>query len=218
MKILALEFSSEQRGVAVVSTDATTASVLAVAGETGAQSVQATQLIERALAEAGLARGDIEGLAVGLGPGSYMGIRIAIALAQGWQLAREVKLLGVSSVAALAAAAWEEGLRGRVQVAIDAQRAEVYLAGYELTDVGAQERSPLRLAPMAEARTLGEAGETVIGPEVNRWFEGGKVRFPQARQLGLLAARREDFVAGETLEPIYLRAVSFVKAPPTREV
>ena len=45
----------------------------------------------------------IEAIAVGLGPGSYTGIRAAIALAQGWQLAREVKTLGVSSVAAMAA-------------------------------------------------------------------------------------------------------------------
>jgi len=42
------------------------------------------------------------------------------------------------------------------------------------------------------------------------------VMFPEAIQLGLLAAGRSEFVAGEKLEPIYLREAHFVKAPPPR--
>ena len=52
-------------------------------------------MIESALAEAKIEREQIEVIAVGLGPGSYTGIRAAISVAQGWQLARGVKLLGV---------------------------------------------------------------------------------------------------------------------------
>ena len=57
----------------------------------------ALALIDHALREARLEREQIDRVAVGLGPGSYAGIRIAIALAQGWQLARKVSLLGISS-------------------------------------------------------------------------------------------------------------------------
>jgi len=61
-------------------------------------------------------------LAVGLGPGSYTGIRVALSIAQGWQLAGGVKLLGLSSVECVAAQAQAEKISGRVNVLIDAQR------------------------------------------------------------------------------------------------
>jgi len=62
--------------------------VLAEQAEAAGQDVPPLRLVERALAEAKVERGQIECVAVGLGPGSYTGIRGAIALAQGWQLAR----------------------------------------------------------------------------------------------------------------------------------
>jgi hypothetical protein len=59
-------------------------------------------------------------------------------------------------------------------------------------------------------------GEIIVGPEVTRWFGGGKILFPEARVLGELAEGRNNFVSGEKLEPIYLRETNFVKAPPLR--
>ena len=71
-------------------------------------------MIEKVLAAAKIEREEIEVLAVGLGPGSYTGIRVAISIAQGWQLARGVKLLGIGSAECLAAQAQaEENLRAR---------------------------------------------------------------------------------------------------------
>jgi tRNA threonylcarbamoyl adenosine modification protein YeaZ len=103
MKILALEFSSEQRSVAVVENGA----VLGEARENAGKHTQAFGLIEQALAQAGIEREQIDCVAVGLGPGSYMGTRIAIAIAQGWQLARGVKTAGVTNAEALARQAGE---------------------------------------------------------------------------------------------------------------
>jgi tRNA threonylcarbamoyladenosine biosynthesis protein TsaB len=54
-------------------------------------------MIEKVLAGAKVEREQIEVMAVGLGPGSYTGVRVAISLAQGWQLARGVKLLGMAA-------------------------------------------------------------------------------------------------------------------------
>ena len=68
------------------------------------------------MADAKVERREIECIVVGLGPGSYTGIRGAIALAQGWQLASGVKLLGVSSVEGIAAQAQAEGIHGCVDV------------------------------------------------------------------------------------------------------
>lgn len=217
MTILALEFSSPQRSVAVVQ-ERTEAGPLALGEvvETGGRSANALGMVEAALRAAQLDRAQVECLVIGLGPGSYAGIRSAIALAQGWQLARGVKLLGISSAECLAAQAQAEGILGRVHVVIDAQRNEFYLAGYTLSAGARIEVKPLHLASLAEVRACHAAGGVIIGPEVARWFAGSRVVFPRAATLGQLARGRTNFVAGETIEPIYLRPAQFVKAPPPR--
>src|SRR5271154_5183469 len=110
MMILALEFSSARRSVAV----ARAGVVLSEAEATGGRATNAFGLIEQALAASQTRREEIEVVAVGVGPGSYTGIRAAIAVAQGWQLARGIKLLGISSVEAIAARAQAEKFFGRV--------------------------------------------------------------------------------------------------------
>jgi tRNA threonylcarbamoyl adenosine modification protein YeaZ len=217
MNILALEFSSPQRSVAVVRGGAEAGPrCLGEAIETGARSTNALGLVEDALRQAQLDRAQIECLVIGLGPGSYNGMRLAIALAQGWQLARPIKLLGISSAECLAAQAQAEGIFGRVETVIDAQRNELYLAGYELSSQARREIEPLRLGTLAEAQARQQAGATLIGPEVTKWFPIGRVLFPRAATLGQIALDRTDFVAGERMEPIYLRETRFVKAPPPR--
>jgi tRNA threonylcarbamoyladenosine biosynthesis protein TsaB len=214
MTILALEFSSPQRSVAV----ARAGRVLSETGETGGRGTNAFGMIEKVLAEAKIEREEIEAVAVGLGPGSYTGIRSAIALAQGWQLARGVKLLGVSSAECLAAQAPAEKLFGRVNVMIDAQRNEFYLAVYEISGGDWREIEPLRILTFAEVQARADVAEILIGPEAVKWFPNGRTIFPCAATLAKLAASRNDFLAGQKLEPIYLRATSFVKAPPPNPI
>ena len=205
MTILAFEFSSAQRSVAV----ARDGIVLAEAAETGGYRVtNALGLTEKVLADAGIRREEVEAIVVGLGPGSYTGIRAALALAQGWQLARAVKLLGISSVEVLAAQAQAEKTFGRVNVVIDAQRGEFYLSAWEISAAARKEITPLKIASAAEIEALKTAGEICVGPEA------GKVLFPSAAMLAQLASPRADFVSGEKLEPIYLRETTFVKAAP----
>jgi tRNA threonylcarbamoyladenosine biosynthesis protein TsaB len=212
MKILAVEFSTDQRSVAV----AMDGQILASAGEVATRATHAFALIEQTLAEVRLEREQIECLAIGLGPGSYTGIRSAIALAQGWQLACAVKLLGISSVECLAAEAQSKSWFGKVNIVIDAQRNELYLACYEIGADDYREIGPLKLATLDEVRSQSSAGEIIIGPGVNRWFSEGRELSPSAASLGKLAAGRTDFLSGEKLEPIYLRETNFVKAPPLR--
>jgi len=255
MKILALEFSSSQRSVAIVSASggealrrppevseirvpkseigqrlAEIALPLPVLGVTSAVSVcevvetgrgktmQPLGMVEEALRQAGLEREQIECLAVGLGPGSYTGIRAAIALAQGWQLARDVKLIGVSSAECVAAQAQADGCLGPVSVVIDAQRGEFYLATYKINAPSRREVEPLRLASLADVKARADAGDTLIGPAIHDWFPGGRVVFPRAAMLGRLALERTASVLGEKLQPLYLREITFVKASPPRTV
>ena len=220
MKILAVEFSSPQRSVAVTQSRTDGAAALGEAVETGGRGPNALAMIEAALRQAQLEREQIECLAIGLGPGSYTGIRSAIALAQGWELASGpgIKLLGVSSVDVIAAQAPGEGMTGRVAVVIDAQRNEFYVASYELGAGEPRLIERLRLATLAEVRERQQGGELIIGPEVVKWFPEGRTVFPRAATLGRLALGRNDIVSGERLEPIYLRETTFVKAPPARKM
>jgi tRNA threonylcarbamoyl adenosine modification protein YeaZ len=189
---------------------------LAQVVETGKHKTSALVSIDEALRTANVEREAIERIVIGLGPGSYTGIRAAIAIAQGWQLARGVKLLGVSSVECLAAQAQEKGIHGRVNIVIDAQRNEFYLATYDVNEDERREAAPLRLVALSEIQSLQKANEIFVGPEVTRWVPAGKILFPDARTLVELATERDDFVPGERLEPIYLRETNFVKAPPPR--
>lgn len=215
MKILALEFSSPQRSAAVVQPRAPGAPlVVAEVVETRGIGTRPLSMVDAALREAKLEREQIELLVVGLGPGSYTGIRTAIAMAQGWQLARGVKLLGISSASCIAAEAQAAGMTGQVAVVIDAQREEFYLGLYELGPNAWQELEPLRLASCAEVQARRDAGAQLIGPELNVSFPEGRQVFPFAGTMGRLAMGLDDFVSGETLEPIYLRPTTFVKAPP----
>ena len=209
MMILAFEFSSEQRSVALSREGV----VVAEAVESGGYRVtNAFGLTEKVLAEARAQREEVEAIAVGLGPGSYTGIRAAIALAQGWQLATGVKLLGVGSADCLARQAQAEGVCGRVNVVIDAQRGEFYLAAWDISATERRLVTALKIVPAAEVESLRAAGGICIGPEREHKL------FPRAATVAELAAERRDFVSGEAMEPIYLRETTFVKAPPPRQI
>ena len=175
-------------------------------------------MMTRVLSDAGIQREQVGCLAIGLGPGSYHGIRAAIALAQGWQLANGVNLLGISSAEVIAAQAQAEGFSGTASVIMDAQRNEFYLARYQISSSACGEMEPLRIVTLAEVQAREAAGEVLLGPEVTRWFSSGKIVFPHATTLARLAAARNNFVAGEKLEPIYLRETTFDKAPPLRAI
>jgi tRNA threonylcarbamoyladenosine biosynthesis protein TsaB len=212
MTILALEFSSVQRSVAV----ARDGHMLAEAFETGERGTNVFGLIKTVLEGAKIGREEVEILVVGLGPGSYTGIRVGLAIAQGWQLARGVKLLGIGSAECLASQAQAAKIFGRVNVVIDAQRGEFYLAAYEVSADCVREVAPLKIVTTVEIETRAGAGEILTGPAVARWLPAGENLFPQAATLAQLAARRKDFSRGEKLEPVYLRTANFVKAPPAR--
>ena len=152
MKILALEFSSDHRSVAVVNgSPEEPAALCGQATETGGQGARLMRLVEGALLEAHLERDQIEAIAIGLGPGSYAGIRSAIALGQGWQLGRGVQLIGISSVECLLAEARAQHWEGPVDFLIDAHRNEFYCARYELTAGEARLIASLKIITMAEA-------------------------------------------------------------------
>lgn len=90
--------------------------------------------IARVLDEAGTTMADIELLAVGLGPGSFTGVRIALATMKGLALARRTPLVGVGSLAVLACGVDFAGLV--VVPLVDAHKQEVFGAAYGADSAG----------------------------------------------------------------------------------
>ena len=218
MNILALEFSSSQRSVAVVQSDARRAGLgIAEVIESGGKSGHPFQMIDECLHQARIEREQIDCLAIGLGPGSYHGIRSAISIAQGWSLASvRVRLLGISTVDCLVRQVQQDGIRGRLNLAIDAQRNEFYLTVYDVRNTDATELESLHLASEVEVQERITAGQPIAGPDLSSRFPKALNLFPRAAALGQLAIGSTDFISGDKLEPIYLRQTAFVKAPPPK--
>jgi tRNA threonylcarbamoyladenosine biosynthesis protein TsaB len=139
----------------------------------GAHPGHATRLLELArnvLAGAGVAWSRIDRIAVGVGPGTFTGLRVGVATARGLAQSLSVELVGVSSLRALAAAALStEGPRahpgGAVLAVIDARRGEAFAAAYELGEACELRElvSPRALPPQQLASVVAQAEEVVSG-------------------------------------------------------
>lgn len=208
MKLLAIDFSTERKSVCVASGREILSTETVDDRRAGAMG-----LIERALKAAGIARDEIECLAVGIGPGSYTGIRSSIAIAQGWQLGTGVKLCSVSSVDILAGSA---DVEGEFVVAVDAQRGEFYAAGYRRLESALTATGELRIVTVEELFSMAGGDLPIVGPDIRRFDGRGIEVFPDAAVLARKAAEEGSYVEGADLEPIYLRALEFRKAPPAR--
>ena len=172
--------------------------------------------IRRVMAQAGLGASDLVLLVATRGPGSFTGLRIGLATAQGFALAAGVRPAGVSSLdaAALADAAASTSALRRL-VIVDALRGELFAALYDGAGPEALVRGPCRLFPEETARRAEEHGAVrICGPAVLRYrdvigrgrpdieiVEERRALAPAALRLGLQAARRGE----TTLEPLYLR-------------
>ena len=181
---------------------ATTAATSALVddGELLAERVSRAQTlledVDALLRQAGARPGDLDRLAVGLGPGSFTGVRIGLAVARGLALALDLPGSGVSTLAALAA-----GAPGALPV-VDARRREVFA----LLDGEPRVLAPQEL-PLA-------SGAVCVGDGARRYRslleERGAVVPPDDDERHLPRARFHASLAGEPgpvdeLEPLYLR-------------
>jgi tRNA threonylcarbamoyladenosine biosynthesis protein TsaB len=130
----------------------------------GAHPGHATRLLSMArelLDGAGVSWEEIDRIAVGVGPGTFTGLRVGVATARGLAQSLSVELVGVSSLRALAAPALAAGgPPRRVLAVIDARRGEAFAAAYERSaaDLLAELRSPRPYAPGELAGLLAEVG------------------------------------------------------------
>ena len=185
-------------------TDVATSALVAdgeVLGERSSRAVTLLEDVDALLRQAGTHTRDIEALAVGIGPGSFTGVRIGLSTARGLALALGVPVAGVSTLDALAA-----GAPGALPV-IDARRREVFVPGRVL----------------APADVEVEAGRLCVGSGAVRYREvleaegaqippdGDERHVPRARFHAQLA---RDFRSAEEVEPLYLRLPDADKTRP----
>jgi len=118
------------------------------------------------LGRAGLGLDDVRGFVVGLGPGSFTGLRIGLATVKGLAYARRLPVSGASSLAALAL----EGPEGVPVAAIAvARRGELYVGRYRRSGSGVELLAPEEACTEADlARWLASEPEArVLGPAVH---------------------------------------------------
>jgi tRNA threonylcarbamoyladenosine biosynthesis protein TsaB len=167
-----------------------------VLGERTSRAVSVLEDVDALLRQAGAHTRELDGVAVGIGPGSFTGVRVGLATARGLALALGVPVAGVSTLDALAA-----GAPGALPV-IDARRGEVFVLQGE----------PRALAP--EGLQL-SPGAVCVGSGAVRYrgvFEGAGAEIPPDSDERHLPRARfhaqlaRDFGPAEAVEPLYLRA------------
>lgn len=206
MLTLALETGGELGSVALETDGELLAESLLSVRATHSETVMPE--VDRLLGQAGRGRDEIDAVAVGAGPGSFTGVRIAASLAKGLCFGRDRVLFAYSSLLATAAGT---GLRERVVACFDARRQEVYAAAYERVAPGEAARGP----EVTDVETLIEklpgepGGWTWAGSGADRHRErieaaGGRVVPPHVgtpRAGSLLWLVRRHPEAGRVDEP-----------------
>ena len=209
MKLLGIETSSSVGSIALEVDGRTEAREIATPRE---QTEQLLELAHALLGEANLAIDDLEGIAFGRGPGSFTGLRIAAAVAQGFAVGCELPLLPVSSLLCLAQRAWRQHGVTHALVCVDAKMGEVYWGEFAVANG--------LMSPIAEVR-LGAPQEIAV-PSAASWSAVGDGfaahRDGLAATLGAADRAISDLnPAAEDLFPSARRALAAGKAVGPRE-
>ena len=173
-----------------------------------------TPMIAKVLADAGASRGDLTGIAVGVGPGPYTGLRVGVVTARVLGSVLGLPVHGVCSLDVIAAA-----VSGRREflVATDARRHEVYWARYDAA--GRRVDGP----HVGRASSIEGAAELVVAGAGGQLYPEafGEVTgpaYPDARTLCAIVAGRLGGAARPRIQPPLLAAEPlYLRRPDARE-
>lgn len=134
MKLLALESANEQCSVSLI--DDTQELYFQLDDRPKAQTQTILPLIEQALLQTQSQLADLSAIAFSRGPGSFSGVRINAAVAQALAWSQDLPVISVSSLQALAQAAYRVTGLAQVTAVLDARMQEVYIANFSLDEQG----------------------------------------------------------------------------------
>lgn len=212
MIVLATDLSSAHGSAAILDNDRTLVSETWSERDVRGQHLFA--VLPGMLSRAGLGLPDVELFAVGRGPGSYSGLRVAITAAQSLALPSRQTVHALSSGEAVAV---QTGVEGLAAIVGDARRGSAWVGVFRVTGGFPACERPWTLVPIGEVSASLPDGCTAassqwsrLGPFLEhsdriRWVE--KDVFPSAEVLGRIAMERvRRGVASEPLSPIYMHA------------
>ena len=171
-------------------------------------------MIEGVVASAGIALSDIDVIVYGRGPGSFTGVRIAVAAAQGLGLSTQAGMLGISTLAALAQATHASTGSIDIVATLDARMSEIYLGHYRVDDAsGVVDPRGEEQVCSPESLSGFDASCVFTGPGAERYVGAvpGSITpgvLPTASAMLKLASRlidAGDVRASGEAAPVYLR-------------
>lgn len=133
--------------------------------------------IDKLMEKSKIGREQLGSICVGRGPGSFTGVRIALATAKGIATALQLPIVGINTLEAVAWRAWAAGTRGHIFVVADAMRQEIYPFLCESTEDGIKRLSPDKV--LKAEKCAEEAFEvsakvdnlTVVGDALHKYFD-----------------------------------------------
>lgn len=195
MKILALDSSSTMNSVALVEFVGEGQTVLYERNTPHERSDSSS--LFRSLGESLLSGGQPDALCVGIGPGSYNGLRASVAVARAWASARQIPLHAIPSPLAIPGP--EEGF----QTAGDARGGHYWIASVRESFFVS---SPVLMTPDQAITHLQRSPWPIYGTSLLPGIEGLGVLSPSAIVLARLAHQRDPlYLFPHTPEPIYLK-------------
>lgn len=216
MKLLALETANEQCSVSIVND--TQELFFQLDERAKAQTQTILPMIEQGFAQTETATADLTAVAFSRGPGSFSGVRINAAVAQALAWSHDLPVIPVSTLQALAQAAYRLAGLSAVTAVLDARMNEVYIASFQLDAEGImQPVSEEQLLGYSDAAVVAQyplvgSGSTLLQQEQTQY----KDLSATAQDIATIArvlAQREAWVSAEYALPVYLRDNAWKKIP-----
>ncbi|SEK18105.1 tRNA threonylcarbamoyl adenosine modification protein YeaZ [Streptococcus equinus] len=194
MKVLAFDTSSKALSVAILDGENLLADVTVNIKKN--HSINLMPAIDFLMKAVDLKPADLDRIAVAQGPGSYTGLRVAVATAKTLAYTLNIDLVGVSSLYALAAAADFEGV---VVPLIDARRNNVY-AGFYKDGQAIKEDQHMNFADVLEA--VKDENEVMFVGEVANFCQQIEEAMPTAKTMTVLPSAYAIGKRGQELQPV----------------
>ncbi|MDH2047262.1 tRNA (adenosine(37)-N6)-threonylcarbamoyltransferase complex dimerization subunit type 1 TsaB [Acinetobacter johnsonii] len=216
MKVLALESANEQCSVSIV--DENKELFFQLDTRAKAQTQTILPMIEQGFLQLDIKTEDLSCISFSRGPGSFSGVRINAAVAQALAWSHDLPVVPVSTLQALAQAAYRVHGLTTVTAVLDARMSEVYIASFQLDTDGimqaVDEEQLLSYAAATECApfTLVGSGATLIDPSQIQY----KDLSATAQDIATIArknAQQQHWVSAELALPVYLRDNAWKKIP-----
>lgn len=216
MKLLALETANQQCSVCMV--DDTQDVFFDLDSRARAQTQTILPMIEQALLQANIPASELTAIAFSRGPGSFSGVRINAAVAQALAWANDLPVVPVSTLQALAQAAYRLAGLTAVTAVIDARMNEVYIASFKLDEHGimqAVDQEQLLSYDQAKAVqpfTFVGSGSVLVDATATE-HQGIDATAQDIASIARQAALQQQWVSAELALPVYLRDDAWKKIP-----